>query len=147
MINLRFAIRGRRQFAMQFVSTETIKDVSNALKADLNESVFALKLNRQILDLSTQLSELSLTPESVILINPQVKNALVVQLNSIPSQSRLVNLPPRSTDWTDEQIQQKIGLLTNLGFPRADCERAIRSADFNVDRAVEYLISGVVPAN
>jgi hypothetical protein len=42
-------------------------------------------------------------------------------------------------------IEQRIQSLEELGFHRADCEKALKSALFNLDRAADYLVSGSIP--
>jgi hypothetical protein len=50
--------------------------------------------------------------------------------------------PPRAAGFTEEVIARRVAQLQELGFPRDDCERALRAAQFNTDRAVDYLIRG-----
>jgi len=38
-------------------------------------------------------------------------------------------------------IDNRLNRLMELGFVRNDCEKALKAACFNIDRAVEYLIS------
>ncbi|KAL4807836.1 XPC-binding domain-containing protein [Aspergillus unguis] len=41
------------------------------------------------------------------------------------------------------QSQEAISQMENMGFERADINRAMRAAFFNPDRAIEYLLSGI----
>lgn len=39
------------------------------------------------------------------------------------------------------QRQEAIANMESMGFERAQCERAMRAAFYNADRAVEYLLN------
>jgi Holliday junction resolvasome RuvABC DNA-binding subunit len=54
-------------------------------------------------------------------------------------------MPPRAVGFTVEIIEKRVTALEELGFPRQDCERALRAAQFNMDRATDYLLSGTIP--
>lgn len=41
------------------------------------------------------------------------------------------------------EVEAAITQLTEMGFPREECERALRAAYGNPDRAVEYLMNGI----
>lgn len=42
-------------------------------------------------------------------------------------------------------FKAKVDQLADMGFSRGDCERAVRAALGNVDRAAEFLLSGQIP--
>ena len=39
--------------------------------------------------------------------------------------------------------EDNINELMSMGFPREDCEKALRAAYNNADRAVDYLLNGI----
>jgi hypothetical protein len=52
-----------------------------------------------------------------------------------------VAAPPRAAGFTAEVIGRRVDQLAEFGFRRADCETALRAAQFNSDWAVDFLLS------
>ena len=42
-----------------------------------------------------------------------------------------------------EVPEEALALLLSMGFPRARCEAALRAADFDVERATEWLLANI----
>jgi hypothetical protein len=55
-----------------------------------------------------------------------------------------INKRPRIVGFDTETIKKRISQLEDLGYGYSDCEKALRAA-FNMDRATDYFLSGVIP--
>jgi hypothetical protein len=117
--------------------------------------VRTLKFNRRLISNSERLSNLNLKDRSTFFVNSptldvdtQQRNSGEPQLrntNEVPDDRQPLQRPMRSRAFSPEAIEERIKKLEDLGFPRADCEKALQSALFNVDRAADYLVNGSIP--
>jgi hypothetical protein len=142
-----FVMQPRRLFAADLSPSNTVAQVKQWLEGITGTPVKQLKFQRRLLDDSELVSSLGLRSDSVIFVNPQVApRSDGLRPRSYPL-SAPVSLPPRAIGWTKEVIGARIDRLTDLGYSRPDCERAMRAACFNAERAAEYLVSGSMPAD
>jgi hypothetical protein len=135
---------------VQLNSENTIAEVKLMVSNYFMKQVFMLKANRRILFDDERVCDAGIKPGSVIFINPQAVTSSVplgsrVQFTEPAIPRILPVLPPRSVGWTKEAIDERISTLTELGFARSDCERALHAANYNVDRAADFLVSGSIP--
>jgi UV excision repair protein RAD23 len=132
---------------------DTVFEVRQSLEELLGFEVNQLKCQRRLLDDSETIGSLGIAADSAIFVNPQVtsggksdrlrpRSCPMLQPVRVPP---LQPLPPRSTGWTREAIDGRIDRLADLGFARDQCEIALKTACFNIDRAADYLVAGFVP--
>jgi hypothetical protein len=139
MLKARFQARDIPQLTLPVGSEETVYEIRQRLGASLGIPVQTLKFRKAILSDNQCIKDLGLSEKSVILVNPQVYN------NNDQKQSHQRFHRPRTVGWTEEQISARVNRLVEFGYPREDCERALKAAQFNMDRAVDYLVSGSIP--
>jgi hypothetical protein len=138
MIQARFQARDVPQVTLPVSSEETVWQIRQRLIASLGIPVEKLKFRKQILRDNQYIKDLSLSEKSVIFVNPQVYNKAEIQSHQQFQRLRIVG-------WTEEEKSSRINRLIEFGYPREDCERALKAAQFNMDRAVDYLMSGYIP--
>jgi hypothetical protein len=125
----RAAVNVYLTFNVQFL----IQQIERVLKV----TVRSLKFKRRTIAPSDKLSDLGLTHNSVVFVNsPRVESTLPAKTTS---------QRPRVVGFDTETIKKRVSLLGKLGYPLSDCEKALRAAAFNMDRAADYLASGVIP--
>jgi hypothetical protein len=142
-----FIMHHREAFLAELTASSTVAQVKLRLEAALDEPVRQLKFQRRLLDDNELVSSLGLRPGAIIFVNPQVARRTDRLRPRADPQSAPVALPPRPTGWPKEAIEARIDRLTELGYARPDCDRALRAAWFNVDRAGEFLVSGSITAD
>jgi hypothetical protein len=109
----------------------------NLVQQTLNVPVRSLKFKRRTITFDDKLSDIDLKHNSVIFVNsPRVKP-------TFPAFK--INKRPRIVGFDTETIKKRISQLEKLGYEYSDCEKALRAAAFNMDRATDYLVSGVIP--
>jgi uncharacterized UBP type Zn finger protein len=138
MIQARFQARDVPQFTLPINSEDTVWQIRQRLTASLGIAVERLKFRKQILSDNQYIKDLGLSDKSVIFVNPQVYNQDEMQCHQRFQR-------PRTVGWTEKQVSARVNRLVEFGFPRDDCERALKAAWFNMNRAVNYLISGFIP--
>jgi hypothetical protein len=104
----------------------------------LDFAVHTLKYRRREIADDAILEDLGVENGCCIFVNSSNLTSSACLAKPVP----LERAPPRVSGFTDEVISRRVVQLQELGFPREDCERALRAAQFNTDRAVDYLLSG-----
>jgi Fe2+ transport system protein FeoA len=94
-----------------------------------------------------RLTDLGLKDGSKIIVNSPIlrESSNVSFKREIRDVGIQISRKPRVVGFNDEQIEQRVVRLTEFGFLRNDCEKALRAAAFNLDRAIDYLLSGNIP--
>jgi hypothetical protein len=138
-------------------TTWSVRFLRTQVEEALGIRVHTLKYNRREITDGDQLQDLGLKDGATIFVNSQTLAAsLPVTLTttrhpaSEPPRAREVMVEwrrprPRVCGFSKEVIQQRVNRLVELGYQQADCEKALRAAAFNMDRAVDYLTSGNIP--
>ena len=90
---------------------------------------------------TTPKDELKETPKDEL--KEEIKEVKPKVRTTKPSIEPLPDIDERKPDPPGFSI--KVSQLMELGYPKYDCECALRSALGNLDRAAEYLLSGVYP--
>jgi hypothetical protein len=127
-------------------------ELRQAAESALRTAVHTLKYSRrEILD-AERLLDAGLAAHATVFVNsPSLVRSLTLgappPLAEVPPRARETGMRPlpRPPGFTRESIAARVAQLTELGFPEDDCERALRAAQFNSDRAVDYLLSGSIP--
>jgi hypothetical protein len=102
------------------------------VQRELRVTVRTLKFKRREIKDNDSLQELGLADGATVFVNsPAIASAPVIR----PPQ-------PGAASFSEDVIARRIAQLREFRFPRDDCERALRAAQFNPDRAVDYLLSG-----
>jgi hypothetical protein len=104
-------------------------DLRNAIAEALKLSVSTMRFQCRSIHDSDMVGDVGLREGSSVFINSQDTTNV-----------RFVRSKLRS-----EAIAARITVLEDLGFPRTDCEKALRASEFNVDRAADCLLRGSVP--
>jgi len=131
-----------------FNPSATIYDVECYLKTQLpaEEQEFQLYYNRIPLGPNTEIKDLNVKENDYILIraikdNEKEKKPLTRKKIGLPPREEL-RIPENDPDNFDEDV----ATLMEMGFNRADCERALRMSFYNLDRASYYLANGNIPS-
>jgi hypothetical protein len=133
--------------------------VVQQLEMALTPKVRSMKFSRREIQQNDDLRNIGLKDGSTIIVNsPTLRASQTLMRSASPPevpqllykrepQNVEVPLPrrPRVVGFSAEQIEQRVGRLEELGFPRDDCEKALKAAAFNLDRATDYLLSGKIP--
>jgi hypothetical protein len=116
------------------VSTKwTVSFLRSRVQDEMGVRVRTLKYKRREMADGDCLGDLGLNGGATIFVNSQT-------LSPAPIAKR-----PRVCGFSEEAIGQRVSRLEALGYPRGDCEKALRAAAFNLDRAADYLAGGRVP--
>lgn len=122
-----------------------------------DHSTLKLVFNGVVLDDSKKLSECNIKEGNVIVMMsakakpqnvqkeeakkeesvPQVNNNTTTNLNSQTNNNN-TNVPVQQKDYS-----QEVKTLMDFGFPKAECEAAIKAARGNVSVATEFLLNGI----
>jgi hypothetical protein len=133
-------------FTVDLSLTEnTIGDLCESIGYRLNLDNVVIKFNRQTYTIgdSRKLNTIILDPSKQIPIfvnsqNLPATSQVVPQV--VPSQAQQRQV--RVVGFTPSEIETRVNRLVELGFLQEDVEKALRAAQFNMDRAVDYLTSG-----
>lgn len=123
--------------------TDKIGDIIKVLKTrpeiQNNDVQLIYKLKPQ--QPETTLKELNAQDNDVFImeIKAQQKRRPV---RSLPSRSD-IKIPTEADD--PPNFEEDVASLMELGYPKSDCETALRVSFYNVDRACIYLVEGNIP--
>jgi hypothetical protein len=150
----------RRSIEIDISLTWNVVCVADQVSEALNTEVQTMKFRRQLIQVSDRLTDLSLKDGSTIFVNSPTFEVTNVLTESPPLQPRCaleqaalappahevcVRTRPRVATIDKDVIKQRIDRLEELGYPRMDCEKALVAAAYNIDRASDYLVLGVIP--
>jgi hypothetical protein len=99
--------------------------------------VHSMKYNRHEIEDSDRLDSIGLSERSTIFLNSPVCTESY--------ESRQIEPDTTRRRFSPDQIAERIGRLEELGFHRSLCEKALRSAGYEVGRAADFLVSGYIP--
>jgi hypothetical protein len=144
-----------KQFDMDVPLTWTVARLRDHLEERLHIPVYSLKMKGRIFEDDDVMADLGLGASANIFLNSRslvasmpvqeikVKEPAPPRAKDAPVRSRPP--PPRTRGFTEEQIAERVAFLEELGFETALCEKALKAACFNLDRAADYLLLGNVP--
>jgi hypothetical protein len=108
----------------------------NHVEKALGIPVRSLKFQHRDISNHGPIDDLGLTSGSVIFVNSPM-----IDWIRQGARPRL----PGAGGFRAEVVEKRVAALMELGFERDECERALRAAQFNLDRATDYLLSGTIP--
>lgn len=151
---------------LELIGDETISHVKEILADKLGKKTENIKLllNSSLMSGERKVTDFNLLPHSIIVIHTTSprKPALITKSTPIqeviaePNQPQIqanqikcttpIKLPIRkSTIDSDSEYTYKMQQLANLGFDPEKAEQALKAANFNEHRAIEYLIADNIP--
>ena len=175
-MKVEFRLVNGKSVSLELDLSEPISDIKIKLGEyfQIDPSTMKLLIAKQTIKDDCRLSDLNLTPGTVIQIitlkrSPKplsfstAKPKSFFDFNDMPISSASeghirkpicpLGLPPRCgqkcvcTHQDPKNFPQTVQMLMEMGFEKDKCERALRAAFYNSDRAAEYLIENKIPNN
>ncbi|CAG9314517.1 unnamed protein product [Blepharisma stoltei] len=133
------------QSTLEVEPTLTVHDLKQLVSAQKGLEVHLLKLlfKGRILDDSKILEEYQITSGSAIVIvasKPKPKEPTVVHQDLPPVQPQ--NIPELQNPQPSEE---NISILVGMNFSREDSIRALSATNQDINRAIDFLLSGAIP--
>jgi hypothetical protein len=144
-----------KQFDMDVPLSWSVATLREHLEEKMGIRIFSLKMKGRVFGDDDAMADLGLGASANVFLNSRsyaVSSPVEKVKVNEPAPSRAKDAPvrcrpppPRTRGFTKEQIAERVASLEALGFETALCEKALKAACYNLDRAADYLLSGNVP--
>jgi len=131
-----FQTKPGERIPVTFLSRETVSEAKCKLETIMkcHKSDFVLYYNNRKLEDNLTFEQIGYVPGTII--SAKLLNMPRHVLPPRGGQNELLDPP---------DFDKKLESLIEMGFIRQQCEKALRAAFYNVDRAAEYLIENKIP--
>jgi len=164
-----------KQYEIILNPSNTVNDIKKKLVdvIGIPEEKLQLIFKAKVIESEKTIDELGISDRDVLVVYtqtakvvkpaPEVLKTEPIKESSIPvpiieeekvSESNVINAPHSSPlqlfieqpDIPDPpDFNEKVSTLLALGFSKGDCEKALRAAVFNPNRAADFLLTGYIP--